>query len=155
MGKTHEYKAHLTWIGNRGNGTATYPGYGREYRVAIRGKADLVGSANPMFRGDPLKHDPEDLFLTAISSCHMLSYLALCARRGITVTAYEDNASGTLALDGDGGRFTEVTLRPQVTIAGGDAALAEQLHHIAHEQCFIANSCSVPIRYEATVVRNR
>ena len=85
----------------------------------------------------------------------MLAYLALCARRGINVSAYEDSASGTLALEGDGGRFTEVTLRPQVTIAGGDLALAEQLHHAAHEQCFIANSCSVPIRHEATVVRAR
>lgn len=153
MARTHEYKAHLTWIGNKGEGTASYPAYGREYRVAIKGKPDLSGSANPMFRGDPARHDPEDLFLTAISSCHMLSYLALCARRGINVTAYEDNASGTLSLDGDGGRFTEVTLRPHVTIASGDLALAEQLHHTAHEHCFIANSCSVPIRHEATVVQ--
>ncbi|MGZ8868580.1 MAG: OsmC family protein, partial [Thermoanaerobaculia bacterium] len=105
-----------------------------------------------MFRGDPGRHDPEDLFLTAISSCHMLSYLALCARRGINVIAYEDDARGTLVLDGDGGRFSEVTLRPKVTISSGDLDRAKELHHRAHEECFIANSCSVPIRCEATVV---
>ncbi|MGZ8709499.1 MAG: OsmC family protein [Thermoanaerobaculia bacterium] len=152
MSKSHEYKAALVWTGNRGEGTTTYQAYGREYRVTIKGKPELTGSANAMFRGDPGRHDPEDLFLTAISSCHMLSYLALCARRGINVIAYEDDARGTLVLDGDGGRFSEVTLRPKVTISSGDLERAKELHHRAHEECFIANSCSVPIRCEATVV---
>ncbi|MGZ5474485.1 MAG: OsmC family protein [Thermoanaerobaculia bacterium] len=152
MSRSHEYKAALVWTGNRGEGTTTYQAYGREYRVAIKGKPELTGSANAMFRGDPGCHDPEDLFLTAISSCHMLSYLALCARRGINVIAYEDDARGTLVLDGDGGRFSEVTLRPKVTISSGDLDRAKELHLRAHEECFIANSCSVPIRCEATVV---
>ena len=151
MSKSHEYRAALVWTGDRGEGTATYQGYGREYRVAIAGKPELTGSANAMFRGDPSRHDPEDYFLTAISSCHMLSYLALCARRGIDVIAYEDDARGTLVLDGDGGRFSEVTLHPKVTIRSGDLERAKELHHRAHQECFIANSCSVPIRCEATV----
>ena len=113
--------------------------------------AASTGSANAMFRGDPSRHDPEDYFLTAISSCHMLSYLALCARRGIDVIAYEDDARGTLVLDGDGGRFSVVTLHPKVTIRSGDLERAKELHHRAHQECFIANSCSVPIRCEATV----
>jgi organic hydroperoxide reductase OsmC/OhrA len=150
--KSHEYKSHLVWDGNRGEGTATYAGYGRDYRIVIDGKPELHGTANPAFRGDATKHDPEDLFLAAISSCHMLSYLALCARGGINVVAYEDHASGTLVLSNSGGgRFEEVTLHPVVTIAGGDIERARALHDKAHELCFIANSCSVPIRHEATV----
>ena len=147
--RSHDYRSHIVWDGNLGDGTASYATYGRQYRVVVAGKPDLNGSANPVFRGEAGKHDPEDLFLAAIAACHMLSYLALCARDGIRVVAYEDDASGTLVLDASGGgRFEQVTLRPAVTIADGDPERAAQLHHKAHEQCFIANSCSVPIRVE-------
>ena len=149
--KTHHYSSHLVWDGNLGDGTSSYASYGRQYRVLVEGKAELRGSANPMFRGDAGLHDPEDFFLASISSCHMLSYLALCAREKISVVAYEDAAEGTLFLEGGGGRFTEVVLHPQVTIASGDVERAHALHEKAHELCFIASSCSVPIRHEATV----
>ncbi len=153
MKGAHEYRARLIWDGNTGEGTATYAGYGRQYRVLIEGKPDLAGTADPVFRGEANKHNPEDLFLAAISSCHMLSYLALCARKGVRVLAYVDEAHGRMAVGADGGgKFEEVTLRPSVTIEGErNAALAQQLHATAHEQCFIANSCSVPIRHEASV----
>jgi len=149
----HRYIAHLIWDGNRGDGTSTYAGYGRQYRVVIEGKPDLQGSADPVFRGEADKLNPEDLFLSAISSCHLLTYLALCALQGINVLGYEDAATATMKEDGKGGgRFEEVVLHPAVTIA--DAAhieRAKKLHERAHEQCFVANSCSVPIRHEATV----
>jgi organic hydroperoxide reductase OsmC/OhrA len=149
--RSHEYRSHLVW-NNTGDGTSSYQAYSRDYQVRTGGKPDLTGSANAAFRGDPQKHDPEDFFLAAISSCHMLSYLALCARAGIRVVAYEDETSGTLVLDGSGGgRFEQVTLRPVVTIAEGDPDRATQLHQTAHRQCFIANSCSVPIRHEARI----
>ena len=149
----HSYQAHLIWDGNRGAGTAEYEGYGREYRVVIAGKPDLTGSADPTFRGDPSRHNPEDLFVTAISSCHMLSYLALCARRHIRVLGYEDAAVGTMRLDANGGgRFEAVVLHPLVTVASPeDVEPARELHERAHQLCFIANSCRVPIRHEATV----
>lgn len=150
--KEHDYHAHLIWDGNRGDGTSTYEGYGRDYRVAIEGKPDIEGSANAIFHGDRRRHDPEDLFVAAIASCHMLAYLSLCARHGIRVIAYEDRARGRLVLAGPGhSRFHEVVLRPAVTIAAGDADLAAELHAMAHRGCFIANSCSVPIRHEATI----
>ncbi len=150
--RSHEDRAHLIGDGNHGDGTSSYAAYGRQYRVVIDGKPELAGSANPMFRGDAGRHDPEDLFIAAITSCHMLSYLALCARNGVRVVAYEDRASGTLALDpAGGGKFEEVTLRPIVTIADSERERAMKLHETAHEQCFIANSCSVPIRHEATI----
>ena len=151
--KSHDYNARLVWNGNLGQGTSTYPGYGREYTIFILGKPDLEGSADPMFRGKGEVHNPEDLFVAAIVSCHMLSYLALCARRGLSVTSYEDTATGVLVFDNKGGgRFERVTLHPAVTIVDGsryDEAMA--LHDTAHEQCYIASSCNTEIHHVATV----
>lgn len=152
--ESHEYAARLIWEGDLGEGTADYAAYGRQYRILVDGKPDLAGSADPMFRGEAGKHNPEDLFLAALSACHLLTYLSLCARKGVRVVGYEDDARGTLVLDaGGGGRFESVTLRPRVTIAGGDMALAEALHERAHELCFIAASVGIPVRVEATVRR--
>lgn len=150
---SHAYSARLTWEGNSGSGTSTYDGYGRQYSVAISGKTTLSGSSDPAFRGDPALHNPEDLFLAAISACHMLTYLALCARKRINVLAYEDDATGMMSVDASGGgRFERVVLHPRVTIAaGGNLDLAIRLHHKARELCFIANSCSVPIDHDPVV----
>jgi organic hydroperoxide reductase OsmC/OhrA len=149
----HDYKAHLVWEGNLGDGTSTYTGYGRKYRLKIDGKPDLIGSADPMFRGDGNVYNPEDLFVAALSSCHLLSYLALCARTKINVVAYEDDASGTIVLRPDGGgKFESVTLRPRVTIAaGGDEKRALELHETAHDLCFIAASVSIPVLQEPQI----
>jgi organic hydroperoxide reductase OsmC/OhrA len=99
------------------------------------------------------RHNPEDLVLASISACHMLYYLSLCARKGVRVEAYEDEAEGRMVVQsGGGGRFEEVTLRPVVTVAGeGAIEIAKQLHEAAHELCFIANSCSVPIRIDPVI----
>lgn len=149
----HHFEARVIWDGNRGEGTANYRSYGRQYRVVIDEKTDLSCSAAVEFRGEVQKHNPEDLFLAAISACHMLTYLAVCALGGIRVVAYEDAVTATMSVDADGGgKFEEVTLHPVVTIAAGsDEARAIAAHTKAHEQCFIANSCSVPIRNMPTV----
>lgn len=150
----HHYRAALRWEGNTGSGTATYAGYSRQYRITIDGKPDLVGSADPSFRGDATLHNPEDLLVAALSSCHLLSYLALCARLRVNVLAYEDDASGTMQTNNaGGGAFTGVVLRPRVTIAhDSDAAQAHALHERAHALCFIANSCNFPVTNEPTIV---
>jgi organic hydroperoxide reductase OsmC/OhrA len=149
----HDYKARLVWEGNLGEGTSTYTGYGRKYRLHIDGKPDLMGSADPIFRGDANVYNPEDLFVAALSSCHLLSYLALCARSKINVVAYEDDASGTLVMRPDGGgKFESVILRPSVTIAAGsDERRAMELHETAHDLCFIAASVSIPVRQEPQI----
>jgi organic hydroperoxide reductase OsmC/OhrA len=153
-GKVHEYKSRLVWEGNKGDGTEDYATYGRNYRVLTTGKVDIEGSADAMFKGDSSKHNPEDLFVAALSTCHLLSYLALCARSKISVVAYEDDAVGTMELTPDGGgKFTEVVLRPRVTIGSGDLDLAVKLHERAHHYCFIANSVSCAVRNEPEVVR--
>ena len=153
MANKHEYKSHLTWNGNLGAGTSTYAGYGRDYTIVIDGKPPLRGSADPMFKGNRELPNPEDLFVAALSSCHMLSYLALCARQGVSVLSYEDNATGVLAFTADGGgRFEQVTLNPIVTIADGEKlSLAESLHDEAHRLCYIASSSSTPVHHVAVV----
>jgi organic hydroperoxide reductase OsmC/OhrA len=149
----HHYSTVLTWTGNRGHGTARYEDYGREFTVSVDGKGTLQGSADPAFRGDASLHNPEDLLLVAISSCHMLSYLALCARHRISVLAYDDDATAVMELSSDGGgRFTSATLHPRVVVQDAmhvDKAIA--LHERAHALCFIANSCNFPIAHVATV----
>lgn len=152
-GTRHDYTARITWTGNQGEGTSSYTGYGREYLIAIPGKPELAASADPVFHGAADRHNPEDLFLASISACHMLFYLSLCARKGLRVLAYEDAAEGIMTVyPGGGGRFEEITLRPAVVVApDGDIEAARQLHETAHELCFIANSCSVPIRIEPAI----
>ncbi len=153
MSKTHDYSARLRWDGNLGDGTKTYTGYGRDYVVAVSGKHELRNSADPMFRGNPELHNPEELFLASISGCHMLTYLALCAKHKINVIAYEDSISGTLELTPDGGgKFQNVMLRPVVTITDeAKTEAATKLHDDAHRLCFIAQSCSAPIHHEPTI----
>lgn len=149
---SHQYSARLTWEGNKGDGTLDYATYGRQHKVSFASKPDLALSADAAFRGDSSVHNPEDLFVASISSCHLLSYLALCARNKINVVSYDDDATGTLSLTPDGGgKFDEVVLRPRVTIDSGDLALSIALHDKAHHLCFIANSCSCPIRNEPVV----
>jgi len=152
--KSHDYKARLIWDGNLGTGTTSYTGYGRKYRLQIDGKPELVGSADPMFRGEANVYNPEDLFVAALSSCHLLSYLALCARTKINVVAYEDNATGVLVLTPNGGGiFESVTLRPIVTLApGSDEKRAMELHEQAHDLCFIAASVRIPVLHEPRII---
>jgi organic hydroperoxide reductase OsmC/OhrA len=153
MGHQHRYAARVEWTGNRGQGTQGYRSYGRDHVVRIDGKPDLAASADATFHGDTDRHNPEDLLVAALSSCHMLSYLHFAAVAGLVVTAYEDHAEGTMETAGKGGRFTEVVLRPRVTLAaGGDAARAEALHEEAHHACFIANSVNFPVRCEPRIV---
>ncbi len=149
----HHYRSRLIWDGNRGDGTSDYRTYGRNYRVTVEGKPDIHGTADPAFRGEAEKWNPEDLFLAALSSCHMLTYLALCARDKISVLAYEDEATGVMKEDKrGGGRFEEVVLHPVVTIANAEQLdRARELHERAHELCFIAASVSVPIHHRAEV----
>lgn len=153
MADEHTYALTTEWTGNRGTGTSGYRDYDRSVTVRVAGKPDLSVSADKPFRGDPARHNPEDLLIAALSECHLLSYLHACVVRGVVVTAYTDDAIGLLGLQGNGGAFREVVLRPVVTVAGEgmvDAAIAA--HHDAHEWCFIANSVNFPVRVEPVIV---
>lgn len=117
------------------------------------GKPEIAASSDPSFRGDAARYNPEELLVAALSSCHMLAYLHVCADAGIVVTAYEDAAKGTMKLNRDGsGEFTEVVLSPVVTIQDpSQEELANELHHRAHELCFIARSVNFDVRCEPSV----
>ncbi|GAA2566403.1 OsmC family protein [Mycolicibacterium diernhoferi] len=154
-GKTHHYELDITWTGNTGTGTSAYRAYERSHDVSAPGKPTVIaGSADPAFRGDPQRWNPEELLVASLSQCHMLWVLALCAQAGVTVTGYVDRPSGTMAQTAEGGgHFTEVVLRPTVHLA--DPAQAEALpdiHERAHNLCFIANSVNFEVRCQPNVV---
>ena len=107
----HHYDVNVTWTGNTGKGTASYTAYSRDHVIQAPGKADIAGSADPAFRGDAARWNPEDLLVASLSACHKLWYLHLCAVEGIVVTAYRDDAQGVMREDPDhGGAFASVTL---------------------------------------------
>ncbi len=148
-GKRHQYRATLEW--SDPSGTTRASTHSRNHVARIAGKPDLALSADPSFRGDPARHDPEDLLVVSLASCHLLWYLGLCARAGIAVTRYVDEPEGTMIEDASGGRFERVLLRPRVKIAGGDPAKARDLHKDAHRLCFVANSVNFPVECEPTI----
>lgn len=149
----HTYATTVTWTGNRGPGTTGYRDYDRSHDTAADGRPTLHGSADRVFRGDAARWNPELLLMAALSQCHLLSYLHCCVQAGVVVTAYVDAATGTMVEDGaGGGRFTEVVLRPRVTVA--DAAMtasAQELHELAARRCFIAASVNFPVRHQPEV----
>jgi organic hydroperoxide reductase OsmC/OhrA len=152
----HSYEVSVEWLGNHGTGTSDYKAYGREHAITAPGKPRIDGSADRAFRGDTSRWNPEEMLLAALSQCHLLSYLHVAATNGIVVTSYTDAATGSMLQTGDGGgHFTEATLHPVVTIAGGDATLAESLHHEASEKCFIASSVNFPVHHDVTIIVER
>ncbi len=146
----HHYQLKAVWQGNRGTGTSGLRAYDRSHLVSFDGKPELHLTTDNAHVGDPSKLNPEDLLVTALASCHLLSYLYVCAKAGVIVTAYEDHASGVMIEEADGsGRFKVVTLKPRVKVA--DASMidrANALHHEAHEICYIANSVNFEVRCE-------
>ena len=153
MRDVHEYRIGIEWTGNRGCGTSGYREYGRELLIHAANKEPLEGSADRTFHGDAERWNPEELLVTAIAQCHMLSYLHMAVRAGVVVTAYSDSALGVMRQEGLGGAFTEVILRPVVTVA--DASMVEAAraaHADANRHCFIASSVNFPVRHEAEIL---
>lgn len=152
-GKEHHYEVRVTWTGNTGTGTAAYRGYERSVEVETDGKPMLLASADPAFRGDATRWNPEDLLTAALSECHLLSYLAIAVANGVRVVAYRDTATAVMVTNADGsGQFTEVVLHPEVVVAEqAMAPAAEELHAKASELCFIARSVNFPVRHRPRV----
>jgi organic hydroperoxide reductase OsmC/OhrA len=154
MAVTHSYEVSVQWTGNTGSGTSDYRGYARDHEVHGSGKPVIPGSSDPAFRGDPGRWNPEELLVVSLAQCHMLWYLHLCSTRGVVVTGYADSPSGTMTMDatGGGGEFTEVVLRPAVTVADPSMTdKAQALHEEVGALCFIARSVRFPVRHEPTV----
>lgn len=147
----HEYTCRIAWTGNRGDGTRHYAGYDRSWDIVTPGKPVIHCSNDPLLGGNPALPNPEDLLLTALSSCHMLWYLHLASNARIVVLSYVDDpvAVGETLRNG-ASRFLRATLRPVIRVeAGADLARADAIHHEIGQYCFIARSINFPVAYEA------
>jgi len=146
-----EHHATIRWA--RSSADFTYDTYNRAHDVVFKdGKIVVPTSAAAAFKGDADRVDPEDAFVGALSSCHMLTFLAICARKRLTVDSYDDEATGTLEKGPNGKLWmARATLKPRVKFAPGvavDRATLEQIHHRAHEDCFIAISVKTDVSVE-------
>lgn len=146
-----EHHAGVRWT--RTSSDFTYDSYNRAHEMRFK-NGDIVvpASGAPAFKGDADRVDPEEAFVASLSSCHMLTFLAICARKRLTVDAYEDDAVGYLE-KGEGGKLsvTRVTLKPRVRFAQGtsvEAAALADIHHKSHLDCFIANSVKTDVAVE-------
>lgn len=135
---TSIHRAGVSWNGGEAEDVRAHD--------VLLGAQSLASSSALEFGGDDSKSNPEALLVGALSSCHMLWFLALARKKGFEVASYEDDADGVL----DGKRFASVTLRPLVRWAGDPPApdAIEALHHRAHQLCFIANSVDFPVEVE-------
>lgn len=148
----HHYTLRVRWTGDRGTGTSGYRDYDRAVVAVADGKPELLGSADRSFHGDASRWNPEELLLAALSECHLLSYLHVCAAAGVVVTAYDDEPAGVMEQRGIGGRFTSVLLRPRVVVRdAGMIEAATRLHRDAAEACFIATSVNFPVEHDPVV----
>jgi organic hydroperoxide reductase OsmC/OhrA len=152
MAHEHNYKLTAVWTGNKGDGTKNVRTYDRSHTVSIQGKPELFLTTDNPTVGDKSKLNPEDLLVTAISSCHMLSYLYVCSLEGVVVTSYTDNATGIMIeKESGGGNFKEVSLNPVIKVANESMVeKATELHHKAHEICYIANSVNFEVKCNPT-----
>ncbi|HEY2018880.1 MAG TPA: OsmC family protein [Bryobacteraceae bacterium] len=152
--RVHQYCVRNQWTGNLGTGTSGYRAYSRNLELSCAGKAGpIAGSSDPLFRGDRTRYNPEELLVGAISACHMLWVLHLCADAGIVIKAYTDDATGEMAEHKDGsGEFTRVVLHPQMEITdAGRIAEATEIHERAHGMCALARSMNFPVDAEPVV----
>jgi len=145
-----EHKVTLRW--ERGGAEFVYQKYPRDHTWSFDGGHTMTATAAPAYLGNPANVDPEEAFVASLSSCHMLTFLAICARKRLTVESYDDEAVGVLEKGSDGKLWlVRVTLRPRVQFASGitvDDAILEHIHHQSHAECFIANS----VKTDVTVV---
>jgi organic hydroperoxide reductase OsmC/OhrA len=149
-----EYTARITW--QRGDAAFTDNRYSRGHTWAFDGGVEVPASSSPHAVRLPYSVeaavDPEEAFVAALSSCHMLTFLYLAAKAGLRVDSYDDNAVGIMEKD-TGGKMavTRVTLRPAIRFSGDRKPSAEelgQLHHRAHEECYIASSVKTAVTCE-------
>ncbi len=161
MSDAHTFESSLRWPADPAQPLPPDPVFSRNSVLGSPGKADVAASSPTVFGGDAARYNPEELLLMSLSQCHMLTYLAIAAKKRMTVLSYVDRATGTLGLGEPGTKhgppgkmsMQEVTLRPRVTVAKGtDLADAMAIHEKAHANCFIANSVNFPVTHAAEIV---
>ena len=145
-----DHFAEVTWTANAHS--EQLDTYSRDHTVTLENGHSLLASAAPAYLGNPKAANPETLLLAALASCHMLTFLAIAAKRGYPVATYQDKAIGTLGKNAEGRMaITLCVLKPQIEFADGRSPSAEEpvkFHDSAHRNCFIANSLSTEVRIE-------
>ena len=143
----HEYRATTIW--RRTSADFTYETYNRAHEVKFGGGETVPWSAAPEFKGQPDRVNPEEAYVAALSTCHLLTFLAIAARKRFVVDSYTDEASGVMEKNESGKYWvSKVTLRPKVAFGGTRQPNPQELsdlHHASHENCFIANSVRTEI----------
>ena len=146
----HPFTSTLTW--KRTTADFVYETYDRGHDVVFGSGARLPMSSAPAFKGDPTKVNPEEQLVAALSSCHMLTFLAIAARKRMIVDAYDDDALGFLENNAAGKlAVTRVILRPRVVFSGENIPAVDvvaHMHEQAHGGCFIANSVLTSVSVE-------
>jgi organic hydroperoxide reductase OsmC/OhrA len=148
-----EHRAHIQWT--KATESFLYEDYNRDHTWDFPKSSMVIeASAAPKYKGSPQRVDPEEALVASISSCHMLTFLAICSRRGIIVERYDDDAIGWLEPNEQRRlAITRVILKPNVTFASGhrpDIATLAEIHEESHEKCFIANSVKTAITVDAS-----
>lgn len=151
-----KHNATIRWFASPGEDFAKGQ-YSRAHSWNFDGLTNVAASASPhivpMPWANPNAVDPEEAFVASVSSCHMLFFLDFARRAGLVVTGYEDEAEGEMNKGSDGKvRITRIMLRPKIVFgdAEPDQAMIDELHHKAHEACFIANSVTTKVTVEGT-----
>ena len=144
----HRFACRTVWRGEMSE-PVDPKSWKRDHAIEMAGKPTLQGSSSGAFFGDDSRHNPEDLLIAALSSCHMLSFLSASARARLRIVAYEDSAEAVLSQQGANFRFTEATLRPRITVAhDADLPKAREMNELARKICFVANAVNFPVRDE-------
>lgn len=145
-----EHKARLQW--SRGGSDFAYKTFPRDHTWRFEGGVEVPASSAPQFFGDASRVDPESALVAALSSCHLLTFLAIASNSGFMVDSYEDDPVGHLEKNANGKlAVTRVVLRPKTVFGGAkqpSAAELEKLHDKAHRECFIANSVLTTVTVE-------
>jgi len=146
-----EHKAHIAW--QRTSDDFTYDAYTRDHTWTFEGGEVVKASAAPSYLGSENRVDPEEALVAALSSCHMLTFLAIAAKKRLTVDCYIDQAVGFMGKN-EAGKLviTRTILRPDIKFSGEKIPTPEQIdkmHHLAHQECFIANSVITEISIES------
>jgi organic hydroperoxide reductase OsmC/OhrA len=147
MNNMPEHRVTLIW--KRGGAEFSYQNYPRDHTWIFDGGHTMTATAAPAYLGSPANVDPEEAFVASLSSCHMLTFLAIACKQKFLLDSYQDEAVGHMEKNTEGKMaITRVELRPKITWGGDRTPSAEQLdgmHHAAHENCFIANSVKTKV----------
>jgi len=145
-----EHKVNLTW--QRGDKPFEYQKYSRDHTWKFEGGHEMQASAAPAYLGNPKLVDPEEAFVAALSSCHMLTFLAIACKKRFVLDEYSDNAVGYMEKNAEGRlAITRVILRQSLKFSGEKQPTSQEIlemNHGAHEQCFIANSVKTEVTVE-------